>query len=200
MARNQEARRRGRVPQKKATAKAAPQTAWRSRAKSESSRTRKHSGPSDDKLVSFKIHVAKNDEYPKQVDVVDTLADPLSIRLDLFRNTQPLPFQFEAGKVGGNSPTTAMVDLFAPENFGSDHAAGGLTGLDFLDDDIDDYDFEAINDNTSDMGTETCNSGETTPSGSPQPLASRGRINTNNAFPKKHPLPATANVATQEER
>ena len=67
----------------------------------------------------------------------------MSIRLDLFRNTQPLPFQFEAGKLGGNSPTTAMADLFAPENFGSNHAAGGLTGLDFLDDDIDDYDSES---------------------------------------------------------
>jgi SHAQKYF class myb-like DNA-binding protein len=148
-----------------------------------------------DKMVSFKVHLGDNDDHLKQLNVADTLADPLSIRLDLFRNTQPLPFQFDqqaGAKFGGNSPTTAVVDLFAPETFESDPAAGGLGGLDFLDADIDGYDFEEMNDCTSDTGTETCNSGETTPSGSPLPLASRGRINTNNAFPKKHALAGVA--------
>ena len=146
----------------------------------------------DDNMVSFKVDLGNNDHHHqmKQFNLAETLADPLSIRLDLFRNTQPLPFQFEAGsgtmKFGGNSPTTAVVDLFSPDNFGSDSASSGLCGLDFLDADIDGYDFEESNEGTSDVGTGTCNSGETTPSGSPLPIASRGRTDTNNAYPKKH--------------
>jgi SHAQKYF class myb-like DNA-binding protein len=169
----------------------------RSRAKSLSSRSKSKRGGTtvDANMVSFKVHIGNSNDHPKQLNVAEALADPLSIRLDLFRNTQPLPFHFDpqaGAKFGGNSPTTAVVDLFAPETFSSESTNAGLGSLDFLDADIDGYDFEGMNDGTSDTGTETCNSGETTPSGSPQPLASRGRINTNNAFPKNPPTAAVA--------
>ena len=156
----------------------------RVRAKGTTKKTRKVKSVKDS-MVSFKINLGTT-------EVEDDLSDPLAIRLDLFRNTQPLPFQFEPPnnslKIGGSSPTTAAVDLFAPENFEGEPTTAGIGSLDFLDADIDGYDFEDHVDETSDTGADTCNSGDTTPSGSPLPLSFRGRTDTNNQYPKKQPL------------
>ena len=82
------------------------------------------------------------------------------LKLDLFRSSQPLAFHFEEGNKsemlsnkfvsssttseaddtgGGTSPTTAVTDLFAS----LETATGSMIGLDFLDADIDGYNFDS---------------------------------------------------------